>query len=133
MLDNLPSIIEAIILTMGEPVSIDRLQHILHTEEEPVTNKDIALAIENLSEHYQHRGIELIEVGSGYRFQAKADFVPWLQKCHEKKATRYSRAFLETLALIVYQQPITRGEDRRNSWGRCEHANYENITGIRMG
>ncbi|EKD77921.1 MAG: segregation and condensation protein [uncultured bacterium] len=64
----------------------------------------------NLQSTYQDRGVELVEVASGYRFQAKSDSAPFIQRLDERKALRYSRAFLETLALIAYRQPITRGE-----------------------
>ncbi len=109
MVDHLQQIIEAILFTAGEPVSIERLQQII-SEEPKIPVKDIKTMLQTLAEHYQSRGIELVEVSSGYRFQAKIDYSPWLQKLQVRKSPRYSRAFLETLALIVYRQPITRGE-----------------------
>ena len=67
-------------------------------------------AIENIQTHYQTRGIKLVEVGSGYRFQACASLAPWLANLWQERAPKYSRALLETLSLIAYRQPITRGE-----------------------
>ncbi|MBS0350197.1 MAG: SMC-Scp complex subunit ScpB [Proteobacteria bacterium] len=78
--------------------------------EQALTLKEIRTAIELLREHYQNRGVELVEVASGYRFQARLELKNWLLKMHARKTARYSRSFLETLALIAYRQPITRGE-----------------------
>jgi segregation and condensation protein B len=68
------------------------------------------MIISHLREHYQNSGITLQEVASGYRFQARAEYSPWLAKLWEERAPRYSRAFLETLSIIAYKQPITRAE-----------------------
>lgn len=116
MLENLTQIIEAVLFTAGEPVSVERLQQLLAESETPAFGeeipsvKDLRQILENLRQYYQDRGIELVEVASGYRFQAKAELSSWLQRLHARKSARYSRAFLETLALIVYRQPLTRGE-----------------------
>ena len=67
-------------------------------------------AIEHIQTHYQTRGIRLVEVGSGYRFQACESLAPWLNNLFQERAPKYSRALLETLSLIAYRQPITRGE-----------------------
>ncbi|MGB5299573.1 MAG: SMC-Scp complex subunit ScpB, partial [Thiogranum sp.] len=67
-------------------------------------------AIVALQEDYAERGIELVEVASGYRMQVKQDMEPWVSRLTEEKPARYSRALLETLALVAYRQPITRGE-----------------------
>jgi segregation and condensation protein B len=126
MLENLEQIIEAILFTAGEPVSIERLQQLTAEQElqgmaeqeegEPLLENtkipasDLRLLLQTLGQRYQDRGIELVEVASGYRFQARVEYTSWLQKLHARKSGRYSRAFLETLALIVYRQPLTRGE-----------------------
>lgn len=109
MLDNLAKIIEAVLLTAGEPVSMARLQQLLE-EDQPISSQDLQQILQAIADDYQNRGVELVEVASGYRFQAKNEFAPWLQKLQARKTARYSRAFLETLALVVYRQPITRGE-----------------------
>jgi segregation and condensation protein B len=71
---------------------------------------DIRKAIQELVEKYQHGGMELKQVASGYRFQVRADYEVWVARLWEQKPPRYSRALMETLALIAYRQPITRGE-----------------------
>lgn len=109
MLDHLAKIIEAVLLTAGEPVSVERLQQLLE-EEYSLTVQDLKAILQSIADHYQNRGIQLVEVASGYRFQAREEYSLWVQKLQLKKSARYSRAFLETLALVVYRQPITRGE-----------------------
>jgi segregation and condensation protein B len=102
-------IIEAALFVAGEPLSVERLLQLFPELERP-SKEDIKAVLTRLTAHYAPRGIELIQVASGYRFQAKQEFVPWLQRLWERKAQRYSRAVLETLALILYRQPISRGE-----------------------
>lgn len=102
-------IIEAALFTAGEPLSLERLQG-LFEESAPPERQQLRQYLQQISEFYQDRGIELIEVASGYRFQARQNYSAWLQRLFEKRPQRYSRALLETLALIVYRQPITRGE-----------------------
>jgi segregation and condensation protein B len=113
MIQNVESLIEAILFTAGEPVPLERLRELILDEitaATPLSLPQLKIILATLTEQYQNRGIELKEVASGYRFQAKAEFTPWLQKLHARKSVRYSRAFLETLALVVYRQPLTRGE-----------------------
>lgn len=107
--EKLQAILEAAIMVAGEPVSLSGLQQ-LFSENEDVSMADIKAAIAALCERYQQSGIELQEVASGYRFQAKKEFSPWLSKLWAERAPRYSRAFLETLSIIAYKQPITRAE-----------------------
>lgn len=115
MLENLEQLVEAVLFTAGEPVSVERLQQL--TVDDAPSEKTVKIpaqvlrsVLETLSQRYQGRGVKLVEVASGYRFQACPQFAPWLQKLHARKSARYSRAFLETLALIVYRQPLTRGD-----------------------
>lgn len=107
--DNLAQILEAAIFVNGEPLSISKM---LQLFEEPYvpSKEEIREALKHVTESMQDRGVELVEVASGFRFQAKADYSPWLQKLWEKRPPRYSRALLETLALVAYRQPITRAE-----------------------
>jgi len=107
--ENLLQIVEAAIFAAGEPLSIDRLLQLFPNGERP-PKAALREVLQQIAEFYVDRGVELIEVGSGYRFQARADYASSLQRLWEKKPPRYSRALLETLALIVYRQPITRGE-----------------------
>ncbi|MFZ2315739.1 MAG: SMC-Scp complex subunit ScpB [Gammaproteobacteria bacterium] len=106
--EKLQMIIEAALMVAGRPLTMTMLQNLFPEEEQPNT-ADIKSALSAISEQYQ-RGIVLQEVASGYRFQAKAEFSPWLAKLWEERAPRYSRAFLETLAIIAYKQPMTRAE-----------------------
>lgn len=102
-------IIEAAIFAAGEPVTLERLIQ-LFPEDDQVSKADMKTLLAQIEEAYEARGVELVQVASGYRFQAKQECAPWLQRLWEKKPTRYTRAFLETLVLIAYRQPITRGE-----------------------
>lgn len=107
--DNIDQIVEAALFAAGEPLSVDRLQGLFTWAGRP-TKEDIIAALERIEQACELRGVELTRVASGYRFQAKSEYAIYLQKLWEKKPPKYSRALLETLALVVYRQPITRGE-----------------------
>ncbi|AYC33568.1 SMC-Scp complex subunit ScpB [Pseudomonas cavernae] len=106
---QLASLLEAILLAAGKPQSLERLQELFEEGErpEPALFKE-ALAI--LGRSCKGRAFELKEVASGYRLQVRESFAPWVGRLWEERPQRYSRALLETLALIAYRQPITRGE-----------------------
>ncbi|MCK4587631.1 MAG: SMC-Scp complex subunit ScpB [Gammaproteobacteria bacterium] len=103
------NIIEAALMAAGQPLSIDRLLTLFLDEQQP-SRDEIRGAIKSLSEQCDNRGVELKEVNSGFRYQAKQDYAQWVARLWEEKPPRYSRALLETLSLIAYRQPITRGE-----------------------
>jgi segregation and condensation protein B len=105
--NEIKRIIEAALMAADAPLSIDYLRQLLGTD---ITSQELRNIINELKADYTGRGIELQEVASGYRFQVCPDLVPWINKLWEEKAPRYSRAMLETLALIAYKQPITRAE-----------------------
>lgn|SRR3990167_355739 len=107
--DQLERIIEAALMVADGPLTITQIQKLFPENELPTT-MDIHDALHSLKQHYDQRGIELREVANGYRFQAKVDLSPWLAKLWEERPPRYSRAFLETLAIIAYRQPLTRAE-----------------------
>jgi len=107
--EKLQAIVEAALMIAGHPLNIAALQNMFPEEERP-SNSDLKAVLTNISEHYKDRGVELHEVASGYRLQAKSDLSPWLSKLWEERAPRYSRAFMETLAIIAYKQPVTRAE-----------------------
>jgi segregation and condensation protein B len=109
--EQIQAIIEAAIMVAERPLTVSLLQNLFPEENRPAT-AEIKSQLAALKERHQHAnsGIELQEVASGYRFQAKAELSPWLSKLWEERAPRYSRAFLETLVIIAYKQPITRGE-----------------------
>lgn len=105
---QIKNIIEAALLAAGEPVTIKRLQSLFAEQE--LTHNDIAKAIEQLGDDFEDRGIELTEVANGFRLQTKTVLQPWISRLWEEKPKKYSRALLETMALIAYRQPVTRGE-----------------------
>jgi segregation and condensation protein B len=107
--EQLEQIIEAAFMVAGKPLKINELEKLFDEAEQP-SPQAIQTAIQAIRERYSVRGIELREVASGFQLQAKAALSPWLTRLWEERAPRYSRAFLETLALIVYRQPITRAE-----------------------
>ena len=91
------------------PLSIDRLQG-LFTEQWLPTKAELRTALKALQKDYEKRGVQLNEVASGFRFQASPESAEWVSRLWEERPPRYSRALLETLALIAYRQPITRAE-----------------------
>jgi len=107
--EQLKLVIEAILLAAGRPLTLDQLLALFEEQEKP-ERKLLRDAITALQADYAGRGIDLIEVGSGYRIQVRASMQSWVSRLWEEKPARYSRALLETLALIAYRQPITRGE-----------------------
>lgn len=106
---HLKRIVEAALFAAGQPMSLEKLGELFYEEERPTieTFRDVLAEIEV---DYGERGVQLKEVASGYRFQACHDVGEWVSRLWEEKPQRYSRALLETLALIAYRQPITRGE-----------------------
>ncbi len=108
--NQLQGIVEGALFAAHQPLSIDRLRQLFSDTQRP-SNAQISNAIAALQVKYaETSGLALREVGSGFRFQVKPEFSPWVAKLWEEKPARYSRALLETLALIAYRQPITRGE-----------------------
>lgn len=108
-LKQLQHILEAALMVAGRPLTLHHMQKLFDETAEP-TSSELNQALEAIREHYADSGIELREVASGFQFQAKVELSPWLTKLWEERPTRYSRALLETLALIAYRQPITRAE-----------------------
>jgi segregation and condensation protein B len=106
---SLKSILEALLLAAGEPLSLESLASVFTDEERP-SNTEISKSLEALGDDYAERGLELKEVASGFRIQVREDANPWIARLWEERPQRYSRALLETLALIAYRQPITRGD-----------------------
>lgn len=107
--EELKQIIEAVLFATDEPLSLDRLMNLFPDDSKPGRDA-IKQAIAVIQDDCTNRSLELKEVGSGYRFQVKQDYAQWSAKLWEERPARYSRATLETLALIAYRQPITRGE-----------------------
>ncbi|MCB1561657.1 MAG: SMC-Scp complex subunit ScpB [Xanthomonadales bacterium] len=106
---TMKQIIEAALMAAGQPLTVAQLGDLFDDDEKPGRDA-IARALHALGEDCATRGIELVEVASGFRFQVRTDFKRWVSRLWAERQTRYSRALLETLALIAYRQPITRGE-----------------------
>ena len=102
-------IVEAALLAANQPLTLAQL-HGLFAEEQPAPPGSVEQALEQLSEACAERGVELVEVASGFRYQVKEEVHGWVSRMWTERKTKYTRATLETLALIAYRQPITRGE-----------------------
>ncbi|MEE7559285.1 SMC-Scp complex subunit ScpB, partial [Xanthomonas sp. Kuri4-2] len=102
-------IVEAALMASTQPLALAQL-HGLFPEEEPAPPGSVERALEQLRDGCQGRGVELVEVASGFRYQVSAEVHPWVARLWTERRTKYTRATLETLALIAYRQPITRGE-----------------------
>lgn len=105
----LEQIIEGALMAAGQTLSVDRLQGLFEEGQEP-SKERILIILERLSEKCENRGYELKKVATGYRFQVAKDLGKWVSRLWEEKPQRYSRALLETLSIIAYRQPCTRGE-----------------------
>jgi len=98
-------VIEAALYVAAEPLNLENLKQLVD-----ISADQVKAIIAELQEEYQNRGVELVKVASGFRFQARQEYAVWLKQLYENTSPRYSRALLETLALIAYRQPITRAE-----------------------
>jgi len=106
---QLKRIIEAALLASAHPLSLPQISGLFDEFSMP-SHDDLAKAVEELQADAAERGIELVEVASGFRYQVRQDVHPFVSRLWAERQTRYSRALLETLSLIAYRQPITRGE-----------------------
>lgn len=106
---DLASLLEAFLLASGKPMSIERMAELFEDTERPAPAL-LRKALEVLDKSCKGRAFELKQVASGYRLQVRERFSPWVGRLWEERPQRYSRALLETLVLIAYRQPITRGE-----------------------
>ena len=108
--EQLKNIIEAALMVSERPVNVSQLLAIFEKETDRPERADIKAAIEQIMQDYKGRGIELKEVSSGYRVQVNGDYAHWINHLFDDRPPRYSRALLETLAIIAYRQPMTRAE-----------------------
>jgi segregation and condensation protein B len=106
---ELAPLLEAILLAAGKPLTLERLAELFDEYERPEP-RQLRDGLSVLAGSCKKRGFELKEVASGYRLQVKERYAAWVGRLWDERPPRYSRAFLETLALIAYRQPITRGE-----------------------
>ena len=107
--EKLKNIIEAILLASYEPLSVDKLHRII-TSKVNTSKSDILSAIDDLKTDYENKDIEITKVASGFRIQAKSEIGDYLNIMFAERTPRYSRALLETLSIIAYRQPVTRGD-----------------------
>jgi len=101
--------IEAALFSAEEPLSIKDLRGMFKPDDAPATD-ELNAVLDQLASDYHGRGIELVSVASGYRFQTQVQYASALRRLRELRPPRYSRALLETLAIIAYRQPVTRGD-----------------------
>lgn len=106
---GLVQVIEGALLAAGKPMTVAQIAALFEEHEKP-ENTAIREALKEVAERCDERGFELVEVASGFRFQVRQSLAPWVGRLWQERPQRYSRALLETLALIAYRQPITRGE-----------------------
>lgn len=107
--EQIKRIAEAALFAADGPLDRDALLSLFDEHEQPA-KADLSRQLEEIAVDYAERGIELKEVASGFRFQVRKEMGPWVSRLWQEKPPRYSRAVLETLALVAYRQPITRGE-----------------------
>lgn len=108
-LQQLQQLIEAVLLAAGKPMTEAQLLALFADNEQPPANL-IKQALFKLQQSCQDRGFNLVQVASGYHLQIKQDYAKWVAKLWEEKPSKYSKAFFETLAIIAYRQPVTKGE-----------------------
>ncbi len=106
---ELKNIIEAALLAAGEPLTFDRMLSLFPVESRP-SRQEIGDALKALEKDYDGKGIELKCTERSYRFQTREKYGEWISRLHQERPPRYSRALLETLAIIAYRQPVTRGD-----------------------
>ncbi|MCX7189913.1 MAG: SMC-Scp complex subunit ScpB [Methylotenera sp.] len=104
---DLKNVLEAALLTSHEPLSLDDMTRLFAERMERTT---LRMLLDELKQDWETRTMELVQVATGYRFQARADYTPFLARLNPEKQAKYSRAVMETLAIIAYKQPVTRGD-----------------------
>ena len=107
---QLKNILEAVLLSTDRPLKVPEIDALFAGDNDAPTRDEIRQALRELGKDYSERGFGLMEVASGFRLQVKQDYAAWVGRLWDEKPARYSRALLETIALIAYRQPITRGE-----------------------
>lgn len=109
-INKLKNILEAVLLGADRVLTVIHMEGLFELDEERPTRDEIRQALHEMAEDYQTRGYELKQVASGFRLQVRQEYATWVGRLWEERPARYTRALLETMALIAYRQPITRGE-----------------------
>lgn len=105
--DEMKQVLEAALLTSSQPLSLDELLRLFAGRMERAT---LRMLLDELRTDWQNRTLELVQVASGWRFQARPEYAPFIARLNPEKPQKYSRAAMETLAIIAYRQPVTRGD-----------------------
>ncbi len=108
--ERLKIIVEAALLAAGRAMTLDHLLELFESDPKKPERAELRAVLGSLKQDWAERGLELIQVSSGYRFQVRAEYSQWMQRLWMERPSRYSRALLETLAIIAYRQPVTRGD-----------------------
>ncbi len=106
---SLERILEAVLSVSESPLSVVKMRNLFPEEGRPLA-EEIEAALEALGKHYERSALELVKLSGGYRFHTRAAYSAWINKLFETRPPKLSRAMLETLAIIAYQQPVTRGD-----------------------
>lgn len=104
---EMKNVLEVALLTSPEPLSLDDLLRLFEGRMERAT---LRMLLDELKSDWNARTMELVQVASGWRFQARIEYAPFLARLQPERPQRYSRAVMETLAIIAYRQPVTRGD-----------------------
>jgi len=107
---KLKNILEAVLLGADRTLTVVHMEGLFELDEERPTRDEIRKALHEMADDYESRGYELKQVASGFRLQVRQEYATWVGRLWEEKPARYTRALLETMSLIAYRQPITRGE-----------------------
>ncbi|NBU12327.1 MAG: SMC-Scp complex subunit ScpB, partial [Betaproteobacteria bacterium] len=105
--DSARRVLEAALLTASEPLSLASLRQLF---DDALSADTVRRLLDELREAWSERPVELMQVAGGWRFRARAEMQPWLDRLKPERTPRYSRAVLETLAIIAWRQPVTRGD-----------------------
>ena len=108
--EKIKNILEAALMVSDKPLSMTRIITLFEKDAEAIDREIIKTALDQLQQDFNNRGIELREVASGYRIQVRSEYSDWINRLYDERPPRYSRALLETLAIIAYRQPVTRAE-----------------------
>lgn len=106
---ELKNIIEALLLSSNEPITIEKIGEVFDEWQRP-SNEELKKTLDHLMSDYQTRSFELVKLAKGYQLQTKAQYSTWVSRLQIEKPAKYSRALLETLAIIAYKQPVTRAD-----------------------
>lgn len=107
---KLSLVIEALLMAAARPLNLEQLRTLLEPEFLDLSTQELREALAEIAAGYSGRSVELCEVAGGWRFQVRQTFADWVARLSEERPQKYSRALLETLAIIAYRQPITRGD-----------------------